>query len=131
MGKGGRRKEADKAFLTFDGAGCSRGLQLELAPKNASGFAGVFASGSRWQAVIRGDREGKKARLTVGNFDTVKQAALQRALAILGSVSTRSPRKRTAGAGLFAHMCSPTHCPLVSLRVLPTAGLKRDRRAQS
>ena len=101
MGKAGRRREADKTFETFDGAGCSSGLQLELAPKNASGFAGVFASGHKWQAVIRAEREGKKARLTVGNFDTAQEAAVQRALAMLGSVSVLSPRKRSAGAGLM------------------------------
>jgi len=104
MGKGGRRKEADKTFVTFDGAGCSSGLRLELSPEIASGFAGVFVSGSKWQAVIRAKYEGKQRRLTVGNFDTAEEAAVQRALAKLGSVSTRSPRQRTKGGHPFAHV---------------------------
>jgi len=124
MGKGGRRKEADKTFVTFDGAGCSSGLRLELAPETASGYAGVFVSGSKWQAVIRAEHEGKKRRLTVGNFDTAEEAAVQRALAKLGSVGTRSPRQRTKGGRPFAHV-QHTSLLFFSLRVLPTTGLKR------
>ena len=42
MGRAGRRKRDDLAYETFDGAGCSSGLQLELASANDSGYAGVF-----------------------------------------------------------------------------------------
>ena len=37
MGKAGRRKRDDLAYESFDGAGCSSGLQFELAPNNESG----------------------------------------------------------------------------------------------
>ena len=61
--------------MHFAGAGCSSGLKLELAPKSVSGYVGVFVSGSKWQAVIRVDRDGigKEERLTVGNFDTAER----------------------------------------------------------
>ena len=126
MGKGGRRKEADKTFVTFDGAGCARAGSGSswVAPETASGFAGVFVSGSKWQAVIRAEHEGKKRRLTVGNFYTAEEAAVQRALAKLGSVGTRSPRQRTKG-GRPLCACAAHPTPLFSLRVLPTTGLKR------
>ena len=39
--RAGRRKRDDLAYVTFDGAGCSSGLQLELASGNESGYAGV------------------------------------------------------------------------------------------
>ena len=42
MGRAGRRKRDDLAYETFEGAGCSSGLQLELASGNDSGYAGVF-----------------------------------------------------------------------------------------
>jgi hypothetical protein len=61
MGRAGRCKRDDLAYETFDGAGCSTGLQLELEPNNESGYAGVFpTTSSRWQATIRVEREGKK-----------------------------------------------------------------------
>ena len=48
------------AYETFDGAGCSSGLQLELAPGSESGYAGSFrlpAAGgkqpSAWSARAR------------------------------------------------------------------------------
>jgi hypothetical protein len=86
MGRAGRRKRDDLAYETFDGSGCSTGLQLELAPKNESGYAGVFPTrtSSRWQATIRVEREGKKVRRNVGTFGTKEEAAVQRALAIAG-----------------------------------------------
>ena len=41
MGKAGRRKRSALEFEAFAGAGCSSGLQLELAPGSDSGYAGV------------------------------------------------------------------------------------------
>jgi hypothetical protein len=70
MGKAGRRKRDDLAYETFDGAGCSSGLQFELASGNGSGYAGVFPTTSgRWQATVRVEREGKKVRRNVGSFN--------------------------------------------------------------
>ena len=83
MGKAGRRKRSALEFEVFEGAGCSSGLQLELAPGSDSGYAGVFPTTSgRWQATVRVEREGKKVRRNVGSFDTKEEAALQRALAL-------------------------------------------------
>ena len=82
MGRAGRRKRDELAYETFDGSGCSTGLQLELAPKNESGYAGVFpTTSSRWQATIRVEREGKKVRRNVGSFETKGEAAVLAACA--------------------------------------------------
>ena len=97
MGKAGRRKRDDLAYETFDGTGCSSGLQLELAPNNESGYAGVFLTTSgRWQATVRVERDGKKVRRNVGSYDTKVEAALQRALALQGTVDVCSPAARAA-----------------------------------
>jgi hypothetical protein len=93
MGKAGRRKRDDLAYETFDGTGCSSGLQFELAPNNESGYAGVFLTTSgRWQATVRVERDGKKVRRNVGSYDTKEEAALQRALASQGTVLPRQGR---------------------------------------
>jgi hypothetical protein len=85
MGRAGRRKRDDLAYETFDGAGCSSGIQLELAPGRESGYAGVCPTTSgRWQATLRVEREGKKVRRNVGSFDLAQEAAVQRALAMAG-----------------------------------------------
>ena len=97
MGRAGRRKRDDLAYETFDGAGCSSGLQLELALNNESGYAGVFlTTSSRWQATIRVEREGKKVRRNVGTFGTKEEAAVQRALAVAGFGDVASPAVRAA-----------------------------------
>ena len=97
MGRAGRRKRDDLAYETFDGSGCSTGLQLELAPNNESGYAGVFpTTSSRWQATIRVEREGKKVRRNVGTFGTKEEAAVQRALAVAGFGDVASPALRAA-----------------------------------
>ena len=97
MGRAGRRKRDELAYETFDGSGCSTGLQLELAPKNESGYAGVFpTTSSRWQATIRVEREGKKVRRNVGTFGTKEEAAVQRALAVAGYGDVASPALRVA-----------------------------------
>jgi hypothetical protein len=76
---GGRRKRADQAFETFDGAGASCGLKLELAPANESGYAGVFPTTSkRWQAVIRVERGGRKVRRNIGTYESKEGAAVCR-----------------------------------------------------
>ena len=102
MGRAGRRKRDDLAYETFEGAGCSSGLQLELAPGSESGYAGVFPTTSgRWQATLRVEREGKKVRRNVGSFDLAQEAAVQRALAMAGFVDVASPAsraKRSKGA---------------------------------
>ena len=95
MGRAGRRKHNDLAYETLGGAGCSSGLQLELAPNNESGYAGVFpTASSRWQATIRVEREEKKVQRNVGTFDTKGEAAEQRALAIAGYGDVASPALR-------------------------------------
>ena len=103
MGKAGRRKRSALEYEVFDGAGCSSGLQLELAQNNESGYAGVSGptTSGKWQAFVRVEREGKKVRRNVGSFDNAQMAAVQRALALLGSVellspSTRGPRRTGA-----------------------------------
>ena len=97
MGKAGRRKREDLTYESFDGAGCSSELQFELAPKNESGYAGVFPTTSgKWQATVRVEREGKKVRRNVGSYDTKEEAALQRALALQGTVDVSSPAARAA-----------------------------------
>jgi hypothetical protein len=103
MGKAGRRKRSALEYEAFDGAGCSSGLQLELAPNSESGYAGVSGptTSGRWQAFVRVEREGHKVRRNVGSFDSAQEAAVQRALALLGSVellspSTRGPRRTGA-----------------------------------
>ena len=125
MGKAGRRKRSALEYELFDGAGCSRssGLQLELAPNNESGYAGVSGptTSSRWQAFVRVEREGHKVRRNVGSFDTAQEAAVQRALALLGSVEVLSPSSRgprsTGMLPVTTHCCL-TFC-LVLSRVLP------------
>ena len=116
MGKAGRRKGAALEFETFNGAGCSCGLKLELAAGNESGYAGVFpTTSSKWQAVIRVEREGKKVRRNVGSFETKENAAVQRALALQGSVGVQSPAhraERTKGMRF-------THHPLFKPSVSP------------
>ena len=108
MGKAGRRKRDDLAYESFDGAGCSTGLQFELAPTNESGFAGVFPTTSgRWQATVRVEREGKKVRRNVGSFDTKEEAALQRALALKGTVDVLSPAARAARRKGARHFARP------------------------
>jgi hypothetical protein len=111
MGKAGRRKREDLTYESFDGAGCSSGLQLELAPKNESGYAGVFPTTSgKWQATVRVEREGKKVRRNVGSYDTKEEAALQRALALQGTVDVSSPAARAArsrGARRFSRPSLP------------------------
>ena len=73
------------------------GLQLELAPNNESGYAGVFpTTSSRWQATIRMEREGKKVWRNVGTFGTKEEAAVQRALAVAGFGDVASPAVRAA-----------------------------------
>ena len=105
--KGGRRKRADVAFESFDGAGCSAGLELELAEQNASRYAGVFPTTSgRWQATVRLERGGKRTRHNVGSFDTAHEAAVQRALALRGNISVASPARRAdRGAGVRIYTC--------------------------
>ena len=49
MGKAGRRKRDALEYEAFDGAGCSSGLQLELAPNNESGYAGVSGPTTTWR----------------------------------------------------------------------------------
>ena len=102
MGRAGRRKRDDLAYETFDGAGCSSGIQLELAPGSESGYAGVFPTTSgRWQATLRVEREGKKVRRNVGSFDLAQEAAVQRAMAMAGFLDVASPAnraKRSKGA---------------------------------
>ena len=58
MGKAGRRKRDALEYEAFDGAGCSSGLQLELAPNNESGYAGVSGptTSGKWQAFVRVER---------------------------------------------------------------------------
>ena len=117
---GGRRKRADQAFEAFEGSGASLGLELELAPANASGYAGVFPTSSGgWQAVVRVDRRGKMAKRNVGTFETKQGAAVQRALALLGVVDVLSPAERAArGTGaLLARPPSLVPCDHLS----PTA----------
>ena len=93
MGRAGRRKRDALAYETYDGAGCSSGLQLELAPNNESGYAGVFpTTSSKWQAVVRVEREGEKVRRNVGTFDTKEEAAVQRALVLQGRADVLSLR---------------------------------------
>ena len=96
MGKAGRRKRSALEYELFDSADCSSGLQLELAPNNESGYAGVSGptTSGRWQAFVRVEREGHKVRRNVGSFDTAQEAAVQRALALLGSVEVLSPSSR-------------------------------------
>ena len=115
MGKAGRRKRSALEYEVFDGAGCSSGLQLELAQNNESGYAGVSVptTSGKWQAFVRVEREGKKVRRNVGSFDNAQMAAVQRALALLGSVellspSTRGPR--STGALLYPWFPLPC-CP--------------------
>ena len=96
MGKAGRRKRSALEYEVFDGAGCSSGLQLELAQNNESrrcGVSGPTTSG-KWQAFVRVEREGKRVRRNVGSFDNAQMAAVQRALALLGSVELLSPSTR-------------------------------------
>ena len=108
MGKAGRRKRDDLAYESFDGAGCSTGLQFELAPTNESGFAGVFPTTSgRWQATVRVEREGKKVRRNVGSFDTKEEAALQRALAL----KAHCRRAQSSGSSRSAQRCAPLCSP--------------------
>lgn len=107
----GRRKRGDIAFQTFAGLGASSGLELELAPRSESGFAGVFPTQSgKWQAVVRVEIDGQKVRRTVGSsFESAEAAAVQRALAIKGYVKVLSPVKRAdRGTGTLA-----THHPSV------------------
>ena len=109
---GGRRKRADQAFETFDGAGASCGLKLELAPANESGYAGVFPTTSkRWQAVIRVERGGRQVRRNIGTFENKEGAAVQRALVIIGSTGVLSPADRAnRGSGaLPLHLCPPPY----------------------
>ena len=111
MGRAGRRKRDELAYETFDGAGCSSGLQLELAPGSDSGYAGVFpTTSSKWQATIRVEREGKKVRRNVGSFETKGEAAVQRALAIAGYIDVASPALRAmrSKGARFPH---PWPCP--------------------
>ena len=104
MGRAGRRKRDDLAYETFEGAGCSSGLQLELASGNDSGYAGVFPTTSgRWQATVRVEREGKKVRRNVGSFNLAQEAAVQRALALQGYTDVLSPAPR-AGRGKCTHI---------------------------
>jgi hypothetical protein len=42
MGRAGRRKRDDLAYETFEGAGCSSGLHLELALGNDSGYSAAL-----------------------------------------------------------------------------------------
>ena len=104
MGRAGRRKRDDLAYETFEGAGCSSGLQLELASGNDSGYAGVFPTTSgRWQATVRVEREGKKVRRNVGSFNLAQEAAVQRALALQGYTDVLSPAPR-AGRSICTHI---------------------------
>ena len=99
MGRAGRRKRDALAYETFEGAGCSSGLQLELALGNDSGYAGVFPTTSgRWQATVRVEREGKKVRRNVGSFNLAQEAAVQRALALQGYTRTCSALRLALGA---------------------------------
>ena len=129
MGKAGRRKRDDLAYETFDGTGCSSGLQFELAPNNESGYAGVFLTTSgRWQATVRVERDGKKVRRNVGSYDTKEEAALQRALALQGTVDVCSPAARAArskGARRFALAPFPYRRILQTGICLPQAHLRR------
>ena len=129
MGKAGRRKREDLTYESFDGAGCSSGLQFELAPKNESGYAGVFPTTSgKWQATVRVEREGKKVRRNVGSYDTKEEAALQRALALQGTVDVSSPAARAArsrGARRFARPSLPDASHRRVCICLPQAQLRR------
>ena len=95
MGVRGRRKRDDKTFETFAGAGASHALQLELAPKSDSGYAGVYPTTSdKWQATIMVERRGKRVRRNVGTFSSTTEAAVQRALALSGFTDVLSPVSR-------------------------------------
>ena len=118
MGRAECRKRDDLAYETFDGAGCSSGLQLELASGNESGYAGVFPTTSgRWQATVRVEREGKKVRRNVGSFHTREEAAVQRSLATAGFVDVASPVSR-AKRSKGVHMPEPANH---TSRLLPHA----------
>ena len=107
MGRAGRRKRDELAYETFDGSGCSTGLQLELAPGS-----GVFptTSGSwglsDYQRQVasnppRGAR-GQEGAAQCGQLRLSSQeAAVQRALAMAGFIDVASPAsraKRSKGA---------------------------------
>ena len=97
--------------------------------------AGVFPTTSgKWQATIRVERDGKKVRRNVGSFDTKEEAALQRALALQGTVEACRAVLRLAGHGAQVRsmpawpVCVPytlTHAPF-----LPQVSSPR-RRAKS
>ena len=114
MGKAGRRKRDALEYEAFDGAGCSSGLQLELARNNESGYAGVSGptTSGKWQAFVRVEREGKKVRRNVGSFDSATEAAVQRALALLGSVEVLSPSTR--GPRSTGSLLAPTVASLAA-----------------
>jgi hypothetical protein len=92
MGRVGRHKREDLAYETFDGAGCSSGLQLELwrqTTRAATRACFRRPQSGRWQATLRvREREGKKVRRDVGTFGTKGGGAVQRALAIAGYTVT-------------------------------------------
>ena len=112
MGKAGRRKRSALEFEAFEGAGCSSGLQLELALGSDSGYAGVFPTTSgRWQATVRVERMGKKVRRNVGSFDNAQLAAVQRALALQGLRDVLSPAHRAGRRKGVRALCLPPHRP--------------------
>jgi hypothetical protein len=93
-----KRKVAERAveLVELVGPSGSIELELELAPGTASGFAGVRPAGCRWQARIT--IPGSKWRC-LGTFDSKKEAAVQRALALHRNDVPPTPPLRASRTG--------------------------------
>eukprot|EP00966_Prymnesium_polylepis_P137009 3166061-Prymnesium_polylepis.1 len=77
----GRRKREDREYETYEGAGASASLRLELAPGSRSGYVGVRRSGQKWMARFH---VGASKWRYIGTYETPQEAAVQVALATSG-----------------------------------------------